>query len=200
MTKEEYQNYLRGSHWKKIRDHCQKAKSFKTCVCCKEKTYDIHHLTYKTLGREKLKDLIPLCRNHHFKFHEWLWENSDFSVNDVFEWANLNKLKIQSDYNFIKLKKTSTKAKKSRAEKHRDNNIKNLKKDFKKLLANNGEIIPISRKLAERLLWVSKFCKNERKITELSLSKTELINYYLECFGIYNKTNGTLIKVDEFYK
>ena len=37
--------------------------------CGKQKVVDIHHVTYKNLGLEKLSDLVGLCRECHEEKH-----------------------------------------------------------------------------------------------------------------------------------
>lgn len=63
-----YRNvYLRSKHWQAFR---KKALLYYGSTCqerlCKVKfPLQLHHLTYERLGHEKVKDVRPLCANHH---------------------------------------------------------------------------------------------------------------------------------------
>lgn len=77
--------YLRSRHWKQFRQEALKAANweceFPGCDVVdpgkpnveRIKYYfpkmvqplDVHHLHYRTLGRESLKDVSVLCRRHH---------------------------------------------------------------------------------------------------------------------------------------
>jgi hypothetical protein len=65
-------NYLNTIHWSKIRDIIiDRDKS--TCTCCKKilaNDKHIHHLTYKRVGKEKLNDLVLLCKECHEIKHQ----------------------------------------------------------------------------------------------------------------------------------
>lgn len=77
-----YQEYLNSEHWRLLRDRFFKSKYFRSkticggiegkCICCKVpgKSLELHHLTYRRLGRERIWDLIPLCRDCHQRTHE----------------------------------------------------------------------------------------------------------------------------------
>lgn len=68
-TAREYKDYLKTQHWKSLRERVAKAYSY-TCNNCGvnvSQGYEIHHLTYKRVGNEKMDDLVCLCRNCHQK-------------------------------------------------------------------------------------------------------------------------------------
>lgn len=50
------------------------------CEACGSRfRIDVHHLTYKRLGRERLSDLMVLCRKHHDQVH-WLRRATAFNL------------------------------------------------------------------------------------------------------------------------
>jgi hypothetical protein len=73
-----YQEYLNSKHWKEVRQRYFRSKLVPRnilgdlkCAYCEETTgLAVHHLTYKSLGNERLHHLILLCRYHHEKAHE----------------------------------------------------------------------------------------------------------------------------------
>lgn len=70
MTKAEYAEYLRSDHWAEVRRRYRKVRPWKCDRCdSSEKSLDLHHRTYKRLGRERLDDLVPLCRTCHQDIH-----------------------------------------------------------------------------------------------------------------------------------
>ena len=70
-----YNNYLQSEHWEGLKQKTKsKNSSFRRrgCLVCGCKSFDIHHLDYRYINKEKLnKHLTPLCREHHYQFHDW---------------------------------------------------------------------------------------------------------------------------------
>lgn len=71
-----YDDYLNSHIWeakrKKFKKSSYCSKSFKTpcCLNCgSKKSPQVHHLTYKNLGNEKMQDLVLLCRYCHDLTH-----------------------------------------------------------------------------------------------------------------------------------
>jgi len=59
-----YKQYLKTSEWKKLRQQVlDRDKCCQTCVLIQN--LEVHHKHYKTLGNEKLDDLITLCKECH---------------------------------------------------------------------------------------------------------------------------------------
>ena len=59
--------YLRSDHWQRFRE---RALKYYTPICqvkgCSVKwPLQLHHLHYRNIGREHVKDVRPLCGNHH---------------------------------------------------------------------------------------------------------------------------------------
>lgn len=41
------------------------------CIICKTKEkIEVHHISYRNLGREKDEELVSLCKVHHKEYHE----------------------------------------------------------------------------------------------------------------------------------
>ena len=69
-----YQVYLQSDHWKDIKKRFYKSKlNKKKCYVCEKRFgLQLHHRTYKRLGKEYLHDLIQLCGVCHLKAHKLL--------------------------------------------------------------------------------------------------------------------------------
>lgn len=64
ITKEKYRLYRESPIWQ------NRKKTFwethkKVCYCCEGVATEIHHNKYENIGREKNRDLVPLCRDCH---------------------------------------------------------------------------------------------------------------------------------------
>jgi phage terminase large subunit GpA-like protein len=66
-----YNEYLRSDHWNKIkRKYRMSRKRPQHCWCCGSKNnLQLHHKTYKRLGKEKLNDLLLICDECHSQLH-----------------------------------------------------------------------------------------------------------------------------------
>lgn len=69
-SKEDYQTYLKSSHWQEIRKKVFKEYGYRCDQCGSTKNLHIHHITYENLGEEDISDLVPLCENCHKKLHD----------------------------------------------------------------------------------------------------------------------------------
>ena len=65
----DYLTYLRSPEWRRIR-HRKFVQQDNRCERCGNLGHDVHHLHYRTLGRENLSDLQLLCRPCHEAAHE----------------------------------------------------------------------------------------------------------------------------------
>jgi len=72
-----YAEYLRSPHWKAMREKYIATSKYKgrklrnkCAICGTRENLDLHHTTYLRLGWESLKDLIFLCRTHHYQLHQ----------------------------------------------------------------------------------------------------------------------------------
>jgi len=68
-NKAEYRRYLKTEHWKKFREEALIFHGCKCSNCGSEKSLNVHHLTYKNRGHEKLEDVVVLCHNCHNEIH-----------------------------------------------------------------------------------------------------------------------------------
>lgn len=69
-----YADYLQSQHWQDFRLAYRQAGLPMRCAVCHKKPIQLHHVTYKRLGAEKLTDVLPLCGDHHKAVHRWLAE------------------------------------------------------------------------------------------------------------------------------
>lgn len=67
-----YADYIRSKAWQQVRRRFWASRLPKECYCYGwlDGPKDLHHRTYKNLGRENLRDLVPLCRDCHDRVHE----------------------------------------------------------------------------------------------------------------------------------
>ncbi len=63
-----YAIYLGSEQWRKFREN---VLIMADCVCfdCKGTATEVHHTTYERRGRERLSDVVPLCRHCHEQRH-----------------------------------------------------------------------------------------------------------------------------------
>lgn len=66
-----YNQYLKSSHWIKTKEKFRKSIHFNNCcwVCGNKKKLNLHHTTYRRIGREWMNDLIELCSDCHSELH-----------------------------------------------------------------------------------------------------------------------------------
>lgn len=65
-----YKKYLHSRHWKTTKFLLYSTK--KRCSLCRsKKNLNIHHKTYSRLGNENPSDLILLCQECHYLYHEY---------------------------------------------------------------------------------------------------------------------------------
>ena len=65
-----YSEYLSTAHWKELRERKLASKTSYRCYACgKRSGLELHHKTYKRIGKEWLNDVIWLCRDCHESTH-----------------------------------------------------------------------------------------------------------------------------------
>lgn len=65
----EYATYLASDKWQELRASVM-SRSQGQCELCEERSADdVHHLTYQSIGNEKLEELIAVCRECHSAIH-----------------------------------------------------------------------------------------------------------------------------------
>jgi hypothetical protein len=79
VSYEDYAAYIASEEWQKTRRRYYTSRQERRdndgnwrCYCCLSSSVplDLHHRTYKRLGREHLKDFVPLCRTCHKHVHD----------------------------------------------------------------------------------------------------------------------------------
>lgn len=70
MTRGRYAQYLQTPHWKEFKaQYKADPERLHECFVCGKMEYELHHMTYERLGKEKLEDIVPLCKTHHRATH-----------------------------------------------------------------------------------------------------------------------------------
>lgn len=70
VRKMPYREYLKTPHWKKFRQKILRIAKFQCFDCGSVNApLEVHHLHYNTLGREKPRDCLVLCRGCHAARH-----------------------------------------------------------------------------------------------------------------------------------
>ena len=68
-----YKEYLGSQHWLEVKKRYWASKKRKTCcVCGASENLQVHHRTYKRVGKERLIDLAILCGPCHQAVHAHL--------------------------------------------------------------------------------------------------------------------------------
>jgi len=80
-----YEEYTQSEHRQEVRKKFFRSKLWKgKCECYgKRKPVQLHHKTYKRLGREYLRDLSALCYDCHEAVHNLMIERSKLSLWDA---------------------------------------------------------------------------------------------------------------------
>lgn len=65
-----YRQYLLSMVWESKKKQYRTTGLPQECGVCGDPQVDLHHRTYKTLGQERMTDLVPLCQEHHQDAHE----------------------------------------------------------------------------------------------------------------------------------
>lgn len=98
--------YLRSEYWRKTRERYFSSALPQGCYVCGEEKVDLHHKTYKRLGREPLTDLLPLCREHHTACHKLVREKGNRSKWNNWTVAKLLKKKLEVEQRQLRRKKS----------------------------------------------------------------------------------------------
>lgn len=67
-----YKKYLKGKWWVNLRSIILKRDNFTCQSCGSKKNLQVHHKKYRGFYKEKLKDLITLCKYCHWYQHSFL--------------------------------------------------------------------------------------------------------------------------------
>ena len=63
------EEYYKSNHWRRLKCVYKKKKKYKCSVCGYTYHLNLHHLHYRTIGKEPFKHLTYLCKNHHYFVH-----------------------------------------------------------------------------------------------------------------------------------
>jgi hypothetical protein len=71
-----YSDYLRSDHWLRFKEGWVPRRSRNkrpVCEFCLDQhaRLDFHHMTYRHLGAERLKDVVLICEHCHDRVHRW---------------------------------------------------------------------------------------------------------------------------------
>jgi len=79
----DYHKYMASDTWAAKRVAAFKALGRNCKVCGTAKNIQVHHKTYKRLGRENVaKDLVILCQKHHSALHNF-HQKGEFSLEEA---------------------------------------------------------------------------------------------------------------------
>jgi hypothetical protein len=67
---DDYADYLNSPHWRALRTNALGDNA--CCMCSGREELQVHHRSYRRLGRENESDLMVLCRVCHNRVHRWL--------------------------------------------------------------------------------------------------------------------------------
>ena len=67
-----YYAYIQSLSWKSKANERKKLSHYQCDICGSKKSLQIHHKTYKRLGRERMSDLACLCSKCHKRVHMML--------------------------------------------------------------------------------------------------------------------------------
>jgi len=66
-----YAEYLRSEYWTQAKQRYQDSKRLQTCLICDSENVQLHHRSYRMLGKEPPRDLVPLCGPCHRECHRF---------------------------------------------------------------------------------------------------------------------------------
>ena len=69
FSKQDKKDYMRSEKWKQKRKLVLQRDGYCCMDCLSGDQLEVHHITYKRLGNEKLSDLATVCRSCHQKIH-----------------------------------------------------------------------------------------------------------------------------------
>jgi hypothetical protein len=79
-----YEAYLNGKEWELLRILVLQRDKNKCRLCSRRDCLEVHHLTYKRIGHERMSDLVTLCDRCHNDMH-WIKRGIVASENMVLQ-------------------------------------------------------------------------------------------------------------------
>lgn len=64
-----YRAYLRSREWADLRERYRRRRRWLCASCFDGDDLELHHVTYRRLGHERLDDVVPLCDPCHRALH-----------------------------------------------------------------------------------------------------------------------------------
>jgi len=87
----DYSQYLKSKHWQRVRRRALRRAGRHCSVCADQKNLDVHHNNYERLRKERMSDVVVLCRDCHKLYHEVLPE-SKLRVPPIGDMENLKEV------------------------------------------------------------------------------------------------------------
>ena len=69
MNKKAYKRYRKSRRWQAKRRTILKRAGYKCRKCGRRHATQVHHETYRRIGRERLSDLTAVCGGCHKRIH-----------------------------------------------------------------------------------------------------------------------------------
>jgi hypothetical protein len=85
MNKQQYREYMMSLEWAQRREAVMGRCGGMCEKDCGRRAIDVHHRTYIRVGREKLTDLIAMCRTCHQDEHGGKQFKSTRKISDAFK-------------------------------------------------------------------------------------------------------------------
>lgn len=70
-----YREYMASPAWSRRKRRWYRCHLRRRCRVCWKRKVHLHHRDYSRLGRERNRDLIPLCEKHHRDLHTYTRRN-----------------------------------------------------------------------------------------------------------------------------
>jgi hypothetical protein len=75
-----YLAYINSPLWEERRRQYYRQHPRKCWACGSTSAVELHHVTYKNMGREEDGDLMPLCKIHHQAVHQYHARHSHLTL------------------------------------------------------------------------------------------------------------------------
>jgi hypothetical protein len=90
VSRAEYAAYIRSPEWQAVKARYRASRLPQDCYCCGGRGEHFHHRTYKNLGAEYLRDIVPLCKDCHWRVHDIARELEAKSPGSLHLWGATN--------------------------------------------------------------------------------------------------------------
>ena len=70
VTKANYHQYLRSGDWRRFRELVIQLRGYRCQLCQDTKKIEVHHMSYKRVGSEDLRDVLIVCNSCHGFIHK----------------------------------------------------------------------------------------------------------------------------------